>query len=113
MTREKKRTKKKKKQKQKKKKKMQKKKDEDEERKEENEEEEEEKEARVVGANRTRYRGIGRRYGSGGGRACEGGRRWRSGCRDEVGWRLEGSRGARDEGKLVSRMAMAMAESMS
>lgn len=35
---------------------------------------------RVVGANRTWYRGIGRRYGSGGGRACEGGRRWRSGC---------------------------------
>lgn len=76
-------------------------------------EEEVEEEARVVGANRTRYRGIGRRYGSGGGRACEGGRRWRSGCGDEVGWRLEGTRGARDEGKLVSRMAMAMAESMS
>lgn len=41
--------------------------------------EEEAEETRVVvGANRTRYRGIGRRYGSGGGRACEGGRRWRS-----------------------------------
>ncbi|KAK1122785.1 hypothetical protein K0M31_009227 [Melipona bicolor] len=111
MTREKKGTKKKKKPKKKKKKKMQKEKDEDEERKEV--EENEEEEARVVGANRTRYRGIGRRYGSGGGRACEGGRRWRSGCGDEVGWRLEGPRGARDEGKLVSRMAMAMAESMS
>ena len=45
--------------------------------------------------------------------AREGGRRWLSGCGDEVGWRLEGRRGVRDEGKLVSRMAMAMAESMS
>lgn len=35
------------------------------------------------------------------------------GCGDEVRWGLEGPRGARDEGKLVSRMAMAMAESMS
>lgn len=74
--------------------------------------EEEAEETRVVvGANRTRYRGIGRRYGSGGGRACEGGRRWR--CGDEVRWGPEGPCGARDEGKLVSRMAMAMAESMS